>query len=89
MAGTQEPILLRRWSEPLRRNEREGEQRRSLVEGEGGRVGEGEGLLWFREREPTEEREAFLLIFFCFLLQRGISSLTKFGKTFGIPCNLC
>jgi hypothetical protein len=64
--GRAKPVLLRRWLEPLRQSEIEGEPRRSPVEGEQRREGEGEreGFL----REPTEEREAssFFLIFFAF-----------------------
>ena len=43
------------------------------VEGEGERAGEREGLLWFGECKPTEEREASFLfiIYLIFLLSPG------------------
>jgi hypothetical protein len=54
--GRAKPILLRQWPEPLRQSEIEGEPRRSPVECERWREGEGEGEGFLRE--PTKEREA-------------------------------
>ena len=65
--GERKPVLLRRWSEPLRQSEIEGEPRRSPVEGERGREKE-------RGSDVSRQRREKLLFFFdifCFLLQRG------------------